>query len=75
MKFLVGKTYQTRSIGDADCVFSFEVLKRSAKTITIEYNGRHVRRGVWVDDEGVERCKPCGTYSMCPVIRADRLSV
>jgi hypothetical protein len=30
-------------------------------------------RGVYVHD-GVEHCKPHGTYSMCAIISADRLA-
>jgi hypothetical protein len=72
-QFQVGKTYATRSIGDADCIFSFTVLARTAKQVTIHYNGSPVKRGVYVYD-GVERFKPFGTYSMCPVISADKLA-
>ena len=31
------------------------------------------RRGVYVHD-GVQHCKPHGTYSMCAIISADRLA-
>jgi hypothetical protein len=31
------------------------------------------RRGVHVSD-GVEHCKPHGTYSMCAIISADRMA-
>jgi len=68
--FKVGKTYTTRSACDYDCVFSYKVIARTAKQITIERGrGDVVKRGVYLRD-GVEYCKPEGTYSMCPVIRA-----
>jgi hypothetical protein len=70
-KFVVGQTYATRSIGDADCIFSFTILARTDKTVTVEVHDKRVRRGlnIW---EGVEQFKPFGTYSMCAVIRADK---
>lgn len=71
MQFQTGKTYQTRSIGDHDCIFSFTVLARTAKSVTVDVNGERVRRGVRVH-EGVERFMPFGSYSMAPCISADR---
>jgi hypothetical protein len=69
-KFEVGKTYATRSIGDHDCIFSFSILARTEKTVTVNVHGKTVRRGIslW---EGVEQFKPFGTYSMCTIICAD----
>jgi hypothetical protein len=73
MKFQVGKSYFTRSIGDHDCVFQFQVLSRTAKTIKINDlhgNGlKTLRISLW---EGVEQVKPLGSYSMAPIISADR---
>jgi hypothetical protein len=69
--FETGKTYQTRSACDHDCIFSFTILARTAKTVTVEGHGKTVRRGltVW---EGVEQFKPFGNYSMAAVISADK---
>jgi hypothetical protein len=68
--FKVGRTYSVRSICDYDCIYRFEVLKRSEKTITIiTHNDRPVRRTVRVVN-GVECCDPHGRYSMSPVLRA-----
>lgn len=75
--FEVGKVYGTRSICDQDTIFSYEVLKRTAKSITLRsvyrngHYGEPKRRGVYVYD-GIEYCKPEGTYSMCPVINATK---
>ena len=69
--FQVGKTYQVRSIGDWECIFSFTVEARTAKFVTVRNNGKALRVGVTVRD-GVETARPFGTYSMCPTIRADR---
>lgn len=70
-QFQKGKTYQTRSIGDYDCIHAFKILSRTAKTVTTEVHGEKVKRGLQVRD-GVEQFKPFGTYSMCAVIRADK---
>jgi hypothetical protein len=70
-KFEVGKTYQSRSICDHDCIFSFTIVARTAKQMTINEHGKIYKRGIFVDD-GVEHCKPHGTYSMCTIIRANR---
>jgi hypothetical protein len=70
-KFEVGKTYATRSIGDHNCIFSFTILARTAKTVTVTVHGKTVRRGLslW---NGVEQFKPFGSYSMAAVISADK---
>jgi hypothetical protein len=71
VQFQIGKTYQSRSLCDHNCIFSFTILARTAKTITFDSHGKTQRRGVNVVD-GAEYCRPLGTYSMCPSIRADR---
>jgi hypothetical protein len=72
-KFQVGKTYTCRSIGDHECIFRFEIVARTAKQMTINEHGEIYKRGIHLYD-GVEHCKPHGTYSMCAIIRADRLA-
>lgn len=69
MQFEVGKTYWTRSICDHESIFRLTVAARTAKTITTE-DGKRLRVSVY---EGREQVKPCGSYSMCPIIRADRV--
>ncbi len=72
--FEVGRTYRDRSAGDHNCIFELTVISRTAKQITLAecLGDKNVTRGVYVDERGVERCKPFGTYSMCTVISADR---
>lgn len=69
-KFNVGQTYSTRSACDHECIYSFTILARTAKQVTVEVRGKRVRRGlsVW---NGVETFKPHGSYSMAAVIGAD----
>jgi hypothetical protein len=68
--FLVGETYATRSACNHDCIFRFTVIKRTAKFVTLDDGHSVERRGVYLDDYGVEHCKPNGTYSMCAIIDA-----
>ena len=65
-KFEVGKTYETRSICDSDCVFSYKVVSRTAKTVTLD-NGKRYRPHTYENREAIyPECK----YSMCPTIKA-----
>jgi hypothetical protein len=70
--FQIGETYATRSICDHECIFSFTILGRTAKTVTVNVHGKTVRRGLTLWN-GVEQFKPFGTYSMCTIIGADDL--
>jgi len=72
-KFVVGKTYSTRSLCDHDCVISATIAKRTAKTVTLTsgYMGRDQKTfRLSVDPNGAEQFAPWGTYSMSPMIRA-----
>jgi hypothetical protein len=68
-KFETGKIYKTRLIVDADCVISFEILKRTEKTVTIKDMGEIVKRKIFIRDDR-EAIMPCGTYSMAPCLMA-----
>lgn len=71
MKFFqVGSTYQTRSACDSNCIFKATIIKRTAKTVTAA-NGKTFRVSVY---EGVEQFKPCGSYSMAPILSADKVA-
>ena len=72
-QFQIGCTYNTRSICDHDCIFSFTILSRTAKTVTTQIRGKTVRRGLslWND---VEQFNPFGNYSMCAIVGADDLT-
>lgn len=67
-KFEIGKTYYTKSICDSNCIFSNKIIDRTAKTVTLD-NNKKLRIYVYED---VERIKPLGNYSMCPVYSADK---
>lgn len=66
--FETGKTYFTRSVCDHDTIFEITVKRRTAKTIWTEC-GKTLRVNVY---NGVEQVKPIGSYSMCPIIGADK---
>lgn len=70
--FQEGVTYATRSICDSDCIHSFTILARSAKSVRVKVQGSIVTRRVseW---QGVEQFKPFGSYSMTAIIGADRI--
>lgn len=74
-QFEIGKTYTMRSIGDRDCVWTYTVVKRTAKTITIS-DGKETktcRVNVQVsEDRNAETIFPLGRYSMCPTLSADK---
>ena len=69
--FESGKTYSTRSICDHDCIFSVDVIKRTAKTVTVNMKGflKNKRLGINIWD-GEETIRPLGSYSMAPIIGA-----
>jgi hypothetical protein len=72
-KFEPGKTYFTRSICDHNCIFSVEVLKRTAKTITALVDGREVKtlRVAPNYKATAEQVAPHGRYSMAALVDAD----
>lgn len=71
-QFQVGQTYSTRSACDHECIFSYTVVSRTAKRLVLEdRHGRISKRGVYTYSDGIEHCKPQGSYSMAPVISAD----
>ena len=71
--FETGKTYTTKSAGDYGCIFTYTIVRRTAKRITLrDEAGGLTTRGIYIYDNS-ECCKPEGSYSIAPVIRADKL--
>lgn len=77
--FEVGTTYQTRSIGDHNCIWTFQVIARTARFVTLKSDS--FRNGTDGNDtarvcvrtyQDTECCSPFGSYSMAPVLMADR---
>lgn len=75
LRFEAGKTYTCRSVCDHDTVFSWDCIKRTAKTLTLKKSNtafsknESFRVKIYTDSEGNEYALPSGRYSMCPVIR------
>ena len=72
-KFITGQTYYARSNFDYDCIFSFAILARTNKTVTIKAQGYTVRRGL-KEYQGIESFMPFGSYSMAPRVHADQIA-
>lgn len=73
--FVVGKTYFTTSVCDHNCVYTYKVVRRTSKTVTLldEY-GNVTRRKINSHKDGLETVYPEGVYSMCPVLSSDKLT-
>lgn len=76
-RFEVGKTYQTRSICNNDCIISITVTARTDKTITVIEHGETKR--LRINEKSTEYHKaetvyPWGHYSMAPQISADKIA-
>ncbi len=71
MKFLKGKTYQTRFINDHNSTLDVHVEARTEKTITANFDG-DVKRLRVTQIDGIEVVYPLGKYSMAPILRANR---
>lgn len=69
-KFVVGRTYATRSICDHDCIIQITVIGRTAKTLRVQTN-RGLQTLRVSEYRGIEQVKPWGSYSMAPIVGAD----
>ena len=73
MKFEVGKKYFCSSICDSNCIFEFEVVKRTEKTVTIkDFMGETKRKKINTEN-GIEYIYPVGKYSMAPTLRSNKV--
>ena len=74
-QFEIGKTYTMTSPCDRNCVWTYTVTKRTAKTITISdgTETKTCRVNTQVsEDRNAETIFPVGRYSMCPALSADK---
>lgn len=72
-KFEIGKTYSMRSICDHNCVWTYTVTARTAKTITISDGEKTLKCRVIQkvsEYRGAETIYPLGQYSMAPSLTA-----
>jgi hypothetical protein len=63
-QFQVGRTYSTRSFSGYECVYSFTILSRTAKTISVSVRGEIVRLKVGIDEKGIEYFMAYGSYEL-----------
>lgn len=74
-KFVVGEVYACRSLCDYDCIYRFEIKKRTDRTVWIEYHGEITKRRIFTDYNGHEAIHPHGRYSMAPTLSANDAAV
>jgi hypothetical protein len=72
--FKAGVSYFCRSACDSECIWHFQIIRRTASSVWVLVDGKESRRSVRVWD-GVEKFEPFGRYSMSPVVSADRRSM
>jgi hypothetical protein len=70
--FKADKTYFTRSACDHNCIFTVTVLSRTDKTIKAIIDGTDTKTLRISYYNGIEQVKPHGSYSMAPIIGADK---
>lgn len=73
VKFEVGKKYTHGWIGDHDLKTTWEVVKRTACTVTIKEDDciRTCRIDKYLTEKyGNEHIYPYGKYSKCPILQA-----
>lgn len=70
-KFTQGQNLQTRSICDAECIYTGTVIKRTSKTVTVDLGRNELAtRRIQLDQDGNEYIFPHGRYSMAAIFRA-----
>lgn len=75
MKFEVNKKYKCRSVCDHNCIWIFEVIKRTAKQIVISDGEKEFRCKIHNEEYNKDEFVfPHGNYSMCPVLRASNIA-
>ena len=69
-QFEIGKSYTTRLITNSDIIISMIVIRRTEKTVTINYNGQ-IKNYKVSQFMGIETIYPEGKYSMAPSFKAN----
>lgn len=73
-QFEIGKTYETHSICDTNCIIRIEVIARTAQTITVKEVDEVKRLRIIKkasECRKAETVMPWGQYSMAPMISAE----
>lgn len=66
-----GQTLTARSACDSECIFSVEVVARTAKTARVIVRGEESRCKIHTSPDGREYIMALGTYSMAPAFYAN----
>ena len=72
--FEIGQKYFCRSACDYNCIWIYEVIRRTASSITIRDERGEVstkRFDKYGEMFGAEQVHPLGRYSMAPILSAD----
>ena len=72
-RFIKHNTYSTRSSCNRESIYTFEIIKRTEKSVWILEAGEKeiIRRKIIMYD-GIESIYPIGKYSMAPILRANK---
>lgn len=74
-KFEIGNTYSMRSPCDHNCIWTYTVTARTAQTVTLS-DGKETKKcrisKAYSEWNHTETVFPLGSYSMCPVLTADK---
>ena len=72
--FIPHTKYFYSFVCDSRSYVEIEVIRRTAKTVTIKDQfGEVSRRKINTNSEGVEWILPCGNYSMAPICTAEKV--
>lgn len=77
-QFEIGKKYAMRSVCDYDCIWSYEVINRTASTIQVRDLDTNKVSTLRISKKvseyfGEETVYPLGKYSMCPILTANKI--
>lgn len=70
-KFKTDIVYSCRSTCDHNCIWSFEIIKRTNKSVWIKNIDNNISRKVISIYNGEEQIFPLGKYSMAPILGAN----
>ena len=73
--FIPHRKYYYSFVCDASSYVEIEVIKRTAKTVTIKDQFGEVSKRKIYHMNNVEYIKPCGTYSMNPICTAEKIVI
>lgn len=71
--FEVGKTYSCKSACDQNCIWSYIVTARTAKTVTLSDGNKTIKCRIIAklsEYRDAESVYPLGQYSMAPILSA-----